>query len=126
MTWSAVVVKERTVEGFGSRLAEIRKRKGLTQGELGQAVGVSKRMIAYYERQDAQPPGAMLMDLARALRVSTDELLGAKPFTEKTRPRTARLLKRLRRVEELPLADQRAVLKMLDALVEARRRNGRR
>jgi hypothetical protein len=47
------------------------------------------RMVAYYERQDAQPPGAMLIDLARALQVTTDELLGVKPVTDKTRPRTA-------------------------------------
>lgn len=68
----------------------------------------------------------MLAELARALRVSADELLELKPVKEATSPRTARLLKRLRRVEELPPADRRAVLKMLDALVEASRRNGRR
>jgi hypothetical protein len=37
-------------------------------------------------------------------------------------PKTARLLKRLRRVEELPPADQRAVLKLVDAMLETRRR----
>jgi len=126
MPWSAVVVKERTVEGFGERLAEIRQRRGLTQAELGEAVGVSQRVIAYYERDESQPPGAMLIDLAQALRISTDELLGVKPVSERTRPKTARLLKRLKKVEELSPADQRAVLKMVDALYEARRRNGRR
>lgn len=123
---SVAVVKERTGEGFGSRLAEIRKRRGLTQGELGKALGASKRVVAYYERADAQPPGAMLGELAAALRVSIEELLGTRPVADKTHPKTARLLKRLRRVEELPPADQRAILKMLDALVQARRRNGRR
>ena len=68
-------------------------------------------MIAYYEVQSAQPPGALLVDLARALKVSTDELLGVKPVRETLSPKTARLLKRLRRIEELPPADQRAVLK---------------
>lgn len=119
-------VKERTVAGFGKQLAEIRKRHGLTQQELGQAVGVSQRVIAYYERAHAQPPGAMLAHLAQALRVSMEELLGAKPVSDKTRPKTARLLKRLGRIEELPAADQRAVLKMVDALLTARRRTGNR
>ncbi|MGH7679623.1 MAG: hypothetical protein ACRENU_14225 [Gemmatimonadaceae bacterium] len=45
-----------------------------------------------------------------------------KPLTEKTSPKTARLLKRLRRVEELPPADQPAVLKLVDAMLEPRRR----
>jgi hypothetical protein len=37
--------------------------------------------------------------------------------------KTARLPKRLRRVEELPPADQRAVLKLVDAMLETRRRS---
>jgi hypothetical protein len=45
--------------------------------------------------------GAILVEQAKALRVSTDELLGVKPIRETLSPKTARLLKRLRRVEEL-------------------------
>ena len=37
------------------------------------------------------------------------------------RPRTARLMKRLQQIEELPAAEQRAILKMVDALLEHRR-----
>lgn len=65
----------------------------------------------------------MLVDLARALTVSTDELLGVTPVREKTPPKTARLLKRLRRIAELPPADQRAVLKLVDAMLDTRRRS---
>ncbi len=113
-------------EAGHTRLAEIRQRRGLTQEELGRAVGVTQRVIAYYERDDAQPPGAMLVHLAQALRVSTDELLGVKPFKDGTSPKTARLLKRLKKVEALPVADRRAVLKLVDALLETRRRAGSR
>jgi hypothetical protein len=90
---------------------------------MGCAVGISNRMIAYHERDGAQPPGAILVELAKVLRVSTDELLGVKPVRELLSPKTARLLKRLRRVEELPPADQRAVLKLVDAMLETRRRS---
>jgi transcriptional regulator with XRE-family HTH domain len=93
-----------------------------TQAELGTKVGASQRVIAYYESHEAQPPGAMLVDLAKALKVSADELLGLKPMKEKTSPKQARLLKRLQQVEKLPPADQRAVLKFVDALVASRRR----
>ena len=119
---SSSAMKERTLEGFGTRLAALRQARGLSQEELATAVDVSRRVIAYYETQSAQPPGALLVDLARALKVSTDELLGMKPVTEKLSPKTARLLKRLRRIEELPPADQRAVLKLVDAMLETRRR----
>ena len=118
-------MKERTVAGFGARLAEIRQRRGLTQEALGTAVGVSNRVVAYYEGHTAQPPGAMLADLARALTVSADELLGLTPMTAKQPPKTARLLKRLQKVAELPAADQRTVLKLVDALHDAQRRTAR-
>lgn len=121
--WSPRLMKERTLEGFGARLAALRQAKGMTQVELGAAVGVSQRVIAYYESHGAQPPGAMLVDLARAVRVTSDELLGLKAVREPLAPKTARLLKRLRRVEELPPADQRAVLKLVDAMLDTRRRS---
>ncbi len=81
-TTNETTMKERTVEGFGERLAAIRKDRGLTQAQLGEMVGVSNRVIAYYETESGQPPGALLVDLCRALRVSADELLGIKPPKE--------------------------------------------
>lgn len=129
LDWRPVVGKTRprkpkkTQEGFGPRLARLRRARGLTQEEFGQLVGISNRMVAYYERSDARPPGQLLPPFATALRVSTDELLGLEPSKDDTRPRTARLLKRLRKIEELPPADQRALLKMLDALLQTRHRD---
>jgi len=114
-------LKERAVEGFGDRLLQLRRRRGLTQAELGAKVGATNRMIAYYEQEGAQPPGAMLAELALALGVSTDELLGLKPPRQLAAPKTARLLKRLEKVAELPPNDQRAVVKFVEALSEARR-----
>ena len=74
-----------------------------------------------YERDKAIPPGQVLGDLARALRISTDELLGLAPIKNGTSPRTGRLLKRLQKVGQLPPGDQRAIFKMVDALVAAKR-----
>ncbi len=116
-------MKERMLDGFGARLAALRQARGLSQDELATAVDVSRRVIAYYEAQSAQPPGALLVHLARALRVSTDALLGVTPVRDTLPPKTARLLKRLQRIAELPPADQRAVLKLVDAMLDTRRRS---
>jgi transcriptional regulator with XRE-family HTH domain len=117
--WRERLMKERTVAGFGARLAELRQRRGMSQTELGEAVGVTKRVIVYYESEDAQPPGAMLVDLARALDVTSDELLGLQPMRVTPSPKVARLLKRLERLAELPPAEQRAVLKVVDGFLDA-------
>ena len=87
---------------------------------LGESVAVFNRVIAYYEQDEAQPPGPMLVDLVQAIQVSTDDLLGIRPIKDKTSPNCARLLNRLRRYEDLPVADQKPVLKVVDALLKSR------
>jgi len=114
-------MKERTIAGFGDRLAKYRKAKGLTQTELGGKVGLSQRMVAYYEQDSAQPPGALLIDLAKTLEVSIDVLLGiTSPQEPLMDAKTAKLFRRLQRIQELPPTDRKAVLKYLDALLAQR------
>ena len=113
-------MKDKALEGFGERLATLRKACGLTQEQLGERIGLSQRMVAYYESQGGQPPGPVLPDLARVLGVSTDELLGVTPAQETLSPRQARLRKRLRRVEDLPSSDQKTVLRLVEALLKDR------
>lgn len=93
--------------------------RGLTQAELGEAVGVSQRVIAYYETEGEQPPGALLVDLARMLAVSRDELLGLGGLHGTDQPEKGAMLKRLQRIEELPASDQKALRKFLDALLDS-------
>ena len=64
---------------FGARLTELRKAAGYTHVEFAQEVGISQRMVAYYESPEAHPSAHLLPDMARVLGVSTDELLGLAP-----------------------------------------------
>jgi transcriptional regulator with XRE-family HTH domain len=63
---------------FGPRLAALRKARGLTQVRLAQAARTIQRAASYYENYDGLPPAAALIDLARVLKVTADELLGLK------------------------------------------------
>jgi transcriptional regulator with XRE-family HTH domain len=63
-------------EDFGSRLAQLRTAAALTQSQLADMLGVSRRQIAYYESGTGRPPGALLALLADLFQVSTDVLLG--------------------------------------------------
>lgn len=58
---------------------------------------------------------------SRALKVVPDEPIYVTPLRQLAR--RPKLLKRLRRVAELPPADQRAVLKLVDAMLDTRRRS---
>ncbi len=108
-------------EGFGDRLRRFRKAKGLTQTELGELVGISQRLMTYYETQGGNPPADVLARLAEALDVSTDVLLGLATANDpraSAAPETLRLWRRLRRIEDVAPRDQKTILKMIDALAE--------
>jgi transcriptional regulator with XRE-family HTH domain len=53
-----------------------REHMGLTQGQLAALVGVDMRQIRRYEAGDAQPAFSVAAAIARALRMSLDELAG--------------------------------------------------
>lgn len=102
---------------FGERLAQIRKAAGFTQLELANEVGVSRRMIAYYEGQSEHPPTSLLPDIAIALGVSTDELLGVKKV-KKPGKADNRLQRRFQQIEKMEAKDKRQVMQMLDTFIE--------
>jgi len=109
------------INGFGKRLAYIRKSKGLTQKELGEMIGVSNRVIAYYERETKYPPSHLIVPLAEALSVSTDELLGIKETQTDSEPQNAALWRKLKIVKSLPKTDQRAILHYINLIVKNRK-----
>ena len=107
-------------ESFGQRLGRIRRQRGLTQTEIAARVGLIQSLLSAYESDRLRLRADVAARFAVALGVSTDELLGMKPVRDTMTRRTARLVNRLRRIEELSPPDQRVVLRTLDALLERR------
>lgn len=62
---------------LSENLIRIRKRMGLTQGELADRAGVTSQTIWSWEAGRHEPKGKRLDDLASALGVSSDDLLTA-------------------------------------------------
>jgi transcriptional regulator with XRE-family HTH domain len=106
-------------DDFGHRLTQLREAAGFTQHALAQAVNVSQRMIAYYETENGNPPVALLKKLAKALKISTDQLLGLEKVTNKNRPRDNSLWRRFTQVEKLPPQARRQVTQYLDTVLRA-------
>src|SRR5512135_2624593 len=92
-------VDEQTI---ARRLRELRKRRGLTQVELAGKVGIDQTLLSTYERGTVRIHGAMVAALAKALRTSTDELLGVKESKENGVIKDRRFLRRLERIDRLP------------------------
>ena len=108
------------VNGFGKRLAYYRKAKGLTQQVLGEKIGVSNRVIAYYEGETDYPPAHLIVPLANALGISTDDLLGMSESKEDFDPNNAALWRKLKIVERLPPKDQKAILHYINMVAKNR------
>src|ERR1700730_13340833 len=105
-------------ESFGAQLARLRQEAGLSQRDLAAEVGISQRMIAYYEKQTAHPPTHLLAILAEALGVSADQLLGIKEVKSNGRSRDNRLWRRFSQVEQLPQSQRKQIVQILDAFLE--------
>ena len=106
---------------FGARLAELRRTAGYTQAELAEEIGISQRMVAYYEKQTEHPPSSLLPEIARALRVSTDALLGVAAMTRAARPANSRLERRLQQIDKLGAKEKRQILQFLDTFLDRER-----
>ena len=63
---------------FGNFLHELRKRRGLSQYQLGMLVGVSNKAVSRWENGSAKPQSRILYKLSDVLGVTVDELLACK------------------------------------------------
>lgn len=110
--------KTDVIQNFGERLAQLRKAAGYTQVELAAEVGITQRMVAYYEVPDAQPPAHLLPQIAKTLGVSVDVLLGLAEPRRPKRIATNRLERRLLEIEKLNPKAKRQLTQLLDTFIE--------
>lgn len=61
---------------LGSRLKELREERGFTQRQLADKLGINSVTYLHYEKDQREPPLALLADIAKYYGVSVDYLLG--------------------------------------------------
>ena len=106
-------------ETIGQRLARLRKERGYTQVELTEKTGIHQTLITDYERDRLRLHAEMVIRFAKALEVSTDELLGLNGQKKNGDKISLRLLRRTKRIEELPQSQQKTLLKTIDTFLKA-------
>jgi transcriptional regulator with XRE-family HTH domain len=104
---------------FANRLAQFRKASGHSQYSLAREMGVTQRIIAHYERGKGNPPLYLFSKFAKALGVTTDQLLGLEKVTVTNRPRDTGLWRRFTQVEKLSPQARRQVTQYLDTVLKA-------
>ena len=58
-----------------NRIAELRKKIGLSQSALGEILGVSQQTISKYEKSDLNVPADILAQMSRVFKVSIEYIL---------------------------------------------------
>ncbi len=66
---------------LGTRIKTLRHQSNLTQSQLARLLNVTPALISAYELGDRKPSLELLVSLAATFKVSTDYLLGIKPYS---------------------------------------------
>lgn len=105
-------------ESIGQRIARLRKQRGYTQVDLANQIGITQALISDYERNRLRPHPEMLIRFALALEVSADELLGLKQIKNNSAKPNLKLMRRLKKIEALPAAEQKILLRTIDTFLK--------
>jgi transcriptional regulator with XRE-family HTH domain len=104
---------------FGQRLAAMRKSRGWSQTKLAEKLGTNQKVIDYYERRAENPSLAFIQKAAKALEVSTVDLVGNESNNPKSKPGPPPALAfRFERIRQLPRKEQDFVIRFLDTVLE--------
>jgi len=112
-------------DSIGERIKRLRLERGWTQTELAERIGTTKRSVIHYESHGKYPPAPILAAMAGAFNLTMEALMAPEePRLRLKRdepnllkdPEDRRLWKRFRQLRRLPERDQRAILRMLDAM----------
>jgi transcriptional regulator with XRE-family HTH domain len=113
-------------ETIGQRIARLRKERGYTQIELADKIGIIQNLVSAYERDQLRLSSEMIIRFALALEVSSDDLLGISSSKESsgrkqaaTKKPSLKLLRRLNRIESLPMSQQKTLLQTIDTFLKA-------
>ena len=65
---------------FGERVKQTLKEQGITHKRLAQALDIQTSTLCEWLNDHNEPPMQTIVDIANALEVSTDYLLGVKDY----------------------------------------------
>ncbi len=68
------------MNNFADKLRQLRKDRGYTQKELAVNLGLSERLISYYEKDQKRPTMTTVSKIAKYFDVSIDYLAGIEPY----------------------------------------------
>lgn len=106
--------------GIGERIARLRAKRGLSQTELAQRMGITRVRLSHYESGRRQLSAELLARVAIELGVRADELLGlVQGETSTYAVVPTRIMKLVYQSLNLPVDQRRVVYRIMRTFVES-------
>jgi transcriptional regulator with XRE-family HTH domain len=103
---------------FADRLKQLRKQKGISQGDLAEIIEVHFTQVSRYERGETKPNAEAMTKLAKALNTTVDFLMnGTADDVVKDAGLEKELISRFIEVQSLETDDKKTVLSLMDAYI---------
>lgn len=116
-----MAAKEKTFYAtLGQRIAEQRKARNITQVELAAKLGIAQQTMAHYEGGVSRIAVETLTELANALSIQVEDLIGSstKRTTTSKRGPASTLERQIEQISQLPRAKQKFVMDMLNTVIQ--------
>jgi len=106
---------------FGARLFELRDQRGFTQAQMAEALNVTVRAYAFWERKTVALRAEQIAKLAEILGVSADFLVGRVPPKAKRNGPKGKLETLFETANELPRRQQQRIAEVVQDMIAAQK-----
>jgi transcriptional regulator with XRE-family HTH domain len=106
---------------FPTKLRDLRKSRGWSQGQLAQKIGADLQRVSKYERGVIWPTMELMVSIAKVFDVTVDFLIRDDKNAAIGKIKNQELLNQLEQINDLPEEDQKTVVSFLDAFIKRRK-----
>jgi transcriptional regulator with XRE-family HTH domain len=99
---------------FGQRMSAFRIAKGMSQGDLATALGMTRDLVTYYERAAKNPSLELVKKVADYFGVSVGEMLKDTAKGSRKPGPPSKLEQLTERIAKLPPTEQKLMVKMIE------------
>ena len=103
---------------LGTKIKELRKEQGLSQGDLANLAGIHEKLISKYENERIIPTADTLKKIAEALHISTDYLVFENmPKDGRVELKDVELFNKFREIENMSEEERETIKRLIDAMI---------
>lgn len=102
---------------IGERITDLRKKQNMSQGQLADAMGVSRQAVSKWENDQSSPDTLKLIQLAETLDTDVEYLATGRAMVYRRPPVVIKTVETVEKIQEKPV--EKVVEKVVERVVKA-------